>query len=117
MLITEHPRVKHADGWRDGGESAAPISQVAIDSGFSQHAHFSRAFRAAYAATPMTYRNAIARTVSMSKRLFSREVILPISLSCGLLPTTLAARQAFVKRVRSLLQRLHQLSPAVLASH
>jgi len=49
---------------------------------------------------------------------FAGKAILPIRLSCCLLTGDARGQAAaFVKRVRSLLQRLHQLSPAVLASH
>ena len=36
--------------------SSAPLGQIALDAGFADQSHFTRAFRAAYGVTPRRWR-------------------------------------------------------------
>ena len=44
------------------------IAALALDLGFSSHAHFSTAFRATYGETPSTYRRRIRALISSIER-------------------------------------------------
>ena len=43
-------------------ESAEPLTEIALDAGFSSHSHFTRCFREEFGATPSAVRAGLART-------------------------------------------------------